>query len=299
MKLLKHFTANNIKLDPYPFIRELSMEAYLIENEGVLLLDNDDFADIEIIDIELTLKYGRPMKQTDGRIDILALYNQETLAILELKLGELNEIHLSQLEDYLSQKDQLLQFQNNININQKESKWIGVLVGSSIDPLLEKKIKDGYLINHSIPVAALTVNRYRGEDNQIYVLTETYFKNISRNYDKTRYKFKDNIYGKNRLVLAIIKEYVENNPEIEYSKLKIVFPDKLQGSHGVFRTREDAQAIYETTGRKRHFLKEDEVIHLANNVAIAVCSQWGIRNISNILKKANDLGFEIQPIQEE
>ncbi|MDJ0845055.1 hypothetical protein [Crocosphaera sp.] len=297
MQLLKHLTANNIKLNPYPFIRELSMEAYLIENESVLLLDNDDFSEIEIIDVELTLKDGRKSKQTDGRIDILAVYSQETYAIIELKLGELTETHLKQLEDYLKQKNQLLKHIENRITNDQESKWIGVLVGSSIDPLLEKQIKDGYLIHDYIPVAALTVNRYRGEDNQIYVLTETYFKNVSRNYDRTKYKFKDNIYGKNRLVLAVVKDYVENHPNIQYSELKTAFPDNLQGSKfGVILTLEEAKKIQETTGYKRHFIKDEQVINLANNLKIAVSTQWGIGNIHNFIQTAKKLGFKIEPV---
>ncbi|MGK7955423.1 MAG: hypothetical protein AB4063_09205 [Crocosphaera sp.] len=122
MQLLKHLTANNIKLNPYPFIRELSMEAYLIENESVLLLDNDNFSEIEIIDIELTLKDGRISKNTNERVDILALYNQETYAIIELKLGELTKTHLTQLEDYLKQKNQILEYMENEEMNQKETK---------------------------------------------------------------------------------------------------------------------------------------------------------------------------------
>ncbi len=295
MQLLKHLTANNIKLNPYPFIRELSMEAYLIENESVLLLDNDNFSEIEIIDIELTLKDGRISKNTDGRIDILALYNQETYAIIELKLGELTKTHLTQLEDYLKQKNQILEYMENEEIRQKETKWIGVLVGSSIDSALEKQIKEGYLIHNAIPVAALTVNRYRGEDNQIYVLTETYFKNVSRNYDRTKYKFKDNVYGKNRLVLAVVKDYVENNPHIQYSELITIFPDKLQGSKfGVILTLEEAKKIQETTGYKRHFIKDEEVINLASNLKVAVCTQWGIGNINNFIEAAQKLGFKIE-----
>ncbi|MGV2827224.1 hypothetical protein ACLFKQ_04550 [Myxosarcina sp. GI1(2024)] len=56
MQLYKHFTVNNIQLETFPFKRELSMESYLIENEGVLALDNNLFADVEIIEAELTLR---------------------------------------------------------------------------------------------------------------------------------------------------------------------------------------------------------------------------------------------------
>ena len=50
MHLFKQMTANNITLDEYPFRKELAMEAYLIENENILKLDNDIFSDPSIID---------------------------------------------------------------------------------------------------------------------------------------------------------------------------------------------------------------------------------------------------------
>ena len=105
MRLLRHFTANEEQLKKFPFKRELSMESYLVENEGVLALDNDSYSDVTIVQEELTLKQGRLSKDTDGRIDILATYSNEYIGVIELKLGELNEIHLIQLEDYLIQKN--------------------------------------------------------------------------------------------------------------------------------------------------------------------------------------------------
>ena len=75
MRLLKHFTANEEQLESFPFKRELSMESYLVENEGILALDNDSYSDVTIVQEELTLKRGRSSKDTDGRIDILATYS--------------------------------------------------------------------------------------------------------------------------------------------------------------------------------------------------------------------------------
>lgn len=300
MQLFKHLTANNIELTQYNFLRELSMEAYLIENRNVLILDNDNFSDIEILDVELSLKYGRKIKKTDGRIDILAIYDQLTLAIIELKLGELNQLNLEQLEDYLSERNQILDiYRERLEIeNNDEVKWIGILVGSSIDSHLEKQIKSGYLIVADQPIAALTINRYRGEDNQIYVLTETYFKNISRSFDKTKYKFNNQVLGKNRLVHALIKKYVEDHPKVTYSELEKEFPKKLQGTkYGVFGTIEEAQQIYSQSGYKRHFIKPEELIELNNVTTVAVCSQWGIGNIENILNKSNELGYNVEKIE--
>jgi hypothetical protein len=83
MQIFTHLTANDVQLRPFPFKRELSMEAYLIENEGVLALDRDTFSDVEIIEDELTLKQGGGNQIRDGRIDILATYSQEYIAIFD------------------------------------------------------------------------------------------------------------------------------------------------------------------------------------------------------------------------
>ena len=54
----------------------------------------------------------------------------------------------------------------------------------------------------------------------------------SANRDKTKYMFNGKVYPKNRLVLAIIKEYVEkHNPS--FQELSSVFDKSLQGSLGV------------------------------------------------------------------
>ena len=75
MRIYRHLTANAMHLEPFPFKRELAMEAYLSENEGVLALDDDVMSDVELIDTELTIKVGRSSKDTDGRIDLLVTYS--------------------------------------------------------------------------------------------------------------------------------------------------------------------------------------------------------------------------------
>lgn len=273
------------------FLRELSMEAYLIENPDVLILDNDDLSTVNILDTEVPIKGGRIGKKTDGRIDLLAAYGESTLGIIELKLGELNNMHLEQLEDYLNETNQLEKLIEG-DINKTDLNYIGVLVGSSINPKLAEKIEQGYLIKDTIPVAALTLKRYRGEDNNIYIITDTFFKNISRKFDRTKYIFNKEKHGKNRLVLAVIKKYVEENPEITFSKLEKVFPPKLQGSWGCFATEEKAQEIYTKSNYKRFFLKPEEIIEIHDS-KISVCSQWGLGNIHRFIEAAKSLGYEI------
>ena len=243
MHIYRHLTANNIKLTPMDFKRELSMESYLIENPDVLILDDDELATIEILKAELPIKGGRVKRNTDGRIDLLVLYGESTLGVLELKLGELTKDHLDQLEDYLSETHQIEKLVER-ELHIAEPKYIGVLVGSAIDKNLAESISSGCLIRDSIPVAALTLRRYKGQDNNIYVITDTYFKNLSKRFDRTKYTFNKGEYGKSRVVHAIFRKYVGDNPGITYSRLESVFSRSLQGSWGCFDTIERAQEIH-------------------------------------------------------
>lgn len=296
MQLFKHFTANDVKLEPFPFKRELSMESYLIENESVLSLDNDIFSEVEIIEAELAIQGGGI--NIDGRIDILASYAQEYLAIIELKLGRLEEIHLKQLENYLKVRSNLLlQYSNLIGETlSKNPKWLGVLVGNSINSELADKINSGHKTAiDNIPIAALTIQRYRGADDQIYVITELFFNSKKSAKDSSKYKFNGHMLGKSKLVLEVIKTYVDTHPEITYSELASKFPLNLQGRKlGTFTTIEQAKKIYEQD-RKRNYIKPDEQIKLADCV-IAVSTQWGIGNIGGFIMQAKSLGYEIESV---
>ena len=114
--------------------------------------------------------------------------------------------------------------------------------------------------------------------------------------DKTRYMFNGNIYLKNKLVLAVIKDYVSKNQEITCNELKTLFDKSLQGSIGVVE--------YEIIAKQRKdyeirfFEKEDEILRLVDGNML-VCSQWGILNISNFIKRAEQLGYEIEQIVRE
>ncbi|WP_339926106.1 hypothetical protein [uncultured Cyclobacterium sp.] len=123
MAIFRQFTANSISMKPYPFWKELAMEAYFLENEDILKLDEQNFSEVEVLDAEIALKSGR--KTGDGRIDILAKYGGEYLGIVEIKLNEINELSLRQLEDYLSVSAQIL----NLGEYWQESaapKWVGL-----------------------------------------------------------------------------------------------------------------------------------------------------------------------------
>ena len=112
------------------------------------------------------------------------------------------------------------------------------------------------------------------------------------NRDKTKYMFEGKVYAKNRLVLAIVKKFVEdNNPTRD--QLFSVFDKSLQGSLGVVEVYENAIKISDAS--KRFFLKEDDVIKL-KDARVVVCTQWGIFNIVKFIKQAQSLGYNIDTI---
>ena len=111
--------------------------------------------------------------------------------------------------------------------------------------------------------------------------------------DKTRYMFNGNIYLKNKLVLAVIQDYVIKNQQVKCSELKSIFDKSLQGSIGVVEL--ENVAIQRKDYQVRFFAKEKEVLRLLDGNML-VCSQWGILNISNFIKRAEQLGYSIEQI---
>ena len=165
-------------------------------------------------------------------IDLLITYSQEYIGIVELKLGQLENKHLKQLEDYLLQKEQILnQYPDILSLDStSEPKWIGVLVGNSINAELADKISNGYVSDTGVQISALIIQRFRSTRGNVYVTTDTNFKNSQSSKDTSKYKFEEKILGKGRLVLEIIKKHIENNPGLTFSELEKQFPRHLQSS---------------------------------------------------------------------
>jgi len=273
----------------YPFWKELAMEAYLLENEEILKLDEQNFSDVTVIDAEIALKKGR--KSGDGRIDILTKYSGEYLGIVELKLNEINHEGLKQLADYWTVEEQMLNIGDYWN-EDTEPKWVGLLIGSSINPSLQEQLSNGYEFN-GIPIAGMTIKRFRSDKNEIFVISDTYFKFGYTNKDYSKFLFNGQEFNKGRLVNAVIKAYVGQHPDVTFSQLKSKFPDSTQGSFGVFDTAAKAEDIYERWGHKRHYIKEEETIKLQDQT-ISTCTQWNPENIKKFIDQANKQGMNIE-----
>lgn len=294
MQVFRQFTANNIILQPYPFLKELAMEAYLIENEPILQLDESEFSDVEILDAEIALKEGRKSANRDGRIDILARYGADYLGIVELKLEELRLEHLEQLKDYLDQNHQILEkYSEYWKEETRKPKWIGILVGNSADKELIDKIRSGYKFNGEIPIGIITLNRFRNrQSNEIIVVSDSYFNFSYSSKDYSKFRFNGLELNKGQLVNEVLRYYVSRKPELTFNELAADFPKSIQGSLGVFAILEGAEEIKQKTGHKRHYIDSQKIIDLAD-CQIASCTEWNKDNIAKFIERAKELGLKI------
>ena len=109
--------------------------------------------------------------------------------------------------------------------------------------------------------------------------------------DKTRYMFNSKVLPKNRLVLAVVGEYIKDkNPD--FVMLQKTFDKSLQGSLNVVEKIENAKKIKDCS--KRYFVNNSYTLKDGNE--IVVCTQWGIFNIKKFIKQANMLGYNIEEI---
>jgi len=110
--------------------------------------------------------------------------------------------------------------------------------------------------------------------------------------DTSKYTFKGEAFAKGRLVHAVIKNYVIQNPDTTFDGLKNAFPDEWQSdkpnqrNRAVFVRLSEAEELFKNKGHRRHFFKEGETIQLSDEI-IAVSNQWGIGNIGNFVDGAN------------
>jgi len=111
--------------------------------------------------------------------------------------------------------------------------------------------------------------------------------------DYTHYVFQGKSYNKRKLVLAVVKNWIETNSPISLTELLTAFPQEIGGG-GLVIPIAEAQDIYNRQGKYRHFLGEDEIIIFSNSERYAISNQWGLGNIIKFIAQARKNGFEIE-----
>lgn len=114
--------------------------------------------------------------------------------------------------------------------------------------------------------------------------------------DNSKYLFNGEEYPKGRLVLAVVKNFINiNQPTLD--QLREAFPKPLQGSIGVFCTEQEYLARKENSNdqKERFFTKQDEKL-CVDGQNILVCTEWGVGNIESLIKQARNLGLVIDAV---
>ena len=116
--------------------------------------------------------------------------------------------------------------------------------------------------------------------------------------DNSKYRFKNKIYCKCRLVEAVVRDYIFSHKSITFEELKKQFPDKLQFEHthiacakyDVFREIHD---IDNKSISDRYFSEE---IKLADEKIIRINRGWDKDNILDFIQRASELNYIIEKI---
>ncbi|WP_345081766.1 hypothetical protein [Nemorincola caseinilytica] len=109
--------------------------------------------------------------------------------------------------------------------------------------------------------------------------------------DNTKYKFNGQEYGKGPLVLAVVKKYVEDNPDTTFKQLKEVFPDTLMPRWHVFRNEQEAIAL--SAKKPRYFLKQPIKLK-GQKEPILVTNQWTAALIDKFLPVIKSVGYKVR-----
>ena len=116
---------------------------------------------------------------------------------------------------------------------------------------------------------------------------------MARDYTKYQVDGMDGVFGKGKLVLAVVQDYCSKN-ECTFDELKAAFPDEAQGGNtGVFGTLLEAQEIAKK--RARHYVNDKIIL---KDAIIVVSNQWG-DNLPLFIEKAEALGYSIQKSETE
>ena len=131
------------------------MESFLIENREILDFQDADFSIPERIECECHLKDGRSSndKKKNGRLDIVLNYNNTTLAIVELKLEEINDMSKEQINDYLSNlsKEELGRLNEMVGLPIDNQQVVGIFAAQNIAiPIKQKMLEKLPMSNSSL-----------------------------------------------------------------------------------------------------------------------------------------------------
>ena len=242
------------------------------------------------------LKVGLNLNEKKGT-KFVELFSKESFSkgvIVEFCEERLREMHrrkgLNKIKEHLMSPEGASEIAEGVKLYLKE-KYVGAYSEKDIEELLASfTFKAVPLVEQPIAttLASPIVSNPSFAEKREY---QPQWK--SNEKDTTKYSLNGGQgLNKRKFVLAMVREWVRLHPEITFPELEKIFPPELQCSRlGVVRKLEDVREEQ----RLRYFMKEDEILYTGkDNVRFAVCNQWGISNIVNIIARAREFGFKVE-----
>ncbi|MGP8214834.1 MAG: hypothetical protein ACLQQ4_04660 [Bacteroidia bacterium] len=157
--------------------------------------------------------------------------------------------------------------------------------GATVESKVESKKIDKKEVVKSEPKAGKTTEKKKEE--------ELLGPATVHSRDNSKYDFDgQKALSKGRLVLAVVRKYVEDNPKASLAKVQEVFDSKnIQKRYGVLEEVSKAKK-HTKNNRDRYFLKPEDIIKVGNQKA-AVTNQWGADSLKPFLAITKTLGYKV------
>lgn len=265
------------------FIFELAMEGYIVDNPNLLSNITLGLINPEIKDTEMVLPNAT-------RTDIILQYDNDMMAVVELKNVSVNDAALTQLDGYL--KTLFTKKEEDV------SQWIGILVGSEVEDAVLRRIETDKTLN--APIFVVELNRYFDNGNW-FIFTKwhipSYWNKTSKDYTKYVLNHVAGPLGKGRLVHEVIKDYIAKHPGITFGDLQRVFPDSLR-TQSTKKVKNHVVALEENVYAEDRYARYFKETLPCADGNVVVSSQWGIGNINNFIEHARrKLGYSIDEVK--
>lgn len=278
--------SSNFQQQLFSYMRYLKLEYGILIGQSIQIFYDGDLVKQDDPILLETIKFEHNNERGLAFVELFDKENFNKEALKEFTLKSLKKINLKQDFKELTNKivsDDFLERLNELIKQDFISDYDGELIDSVLTELkIEISEKHKSAINSNIQ------NQKHSQPKILYS-PETVDNGNKKDY--TKYLFNGQTLGKNRLVLEVIKDYIEKNPATSFNQLKSMFPDRLQGQE-TFTTENSATLKSD----RRNFIKQNELIHLADEI-VAVSTQWGIFNIKTFIKHCRQMNIDIQTTQ--
>lgn len=280
----------------FSYMRQLKLEYGILIGQAIQIFYDGPLAQQEDPVLLDTIRFERNSEKGEKFVELFSKESFSFDLLNEYTLQSLKKIYRRQDFKLLLNKISSEDFKENVfNLIKQEfiSEYDGELIDSVLNELnIEITNKNKFRENNSDQTIYIQSNESNFSNTILPIESTTSRQVISSNErDYTKFFFKGQTLGKNRLVLAVLKDYVENNPGTTFSQLKTKFPDSLQGRE-IFTTENDAKQKRDI----RNFIRPNELITL-NDTTIAVSTQWGIGNVTRFIEHCRFMNIDIKAIQ--